>query len=156
MKLIELKCPGCGAQMLVDQVQKKAFCEYCSMVMAVDDKMFDDTPEEAPIDSEEAGYRDEREKENRAEREERYKIAREAKETEMRFSEYQERLQAGEQLDWTESDMTKAPNEISTIVGYTIAALAIIAFALIIIAIGVMDVIDLFNGSFLSIGYFAR
>ena len=142
MKLIELKCPGCGAQMLLDPVRKKAFCEYCAIVMAVDDKIFDDTPEEAPFDPEEAGYRDELEKENRAEWEERYKIAQEAKDTEKRFSEYQERLQAGEKADWIDPE---APHGMSKTMGYIVAAIAILILMSPIIMMGIYGLQELFS-----------
>ena len=37
MKLIDMKCPGCGAQMLLDRKNKRAYCEYCGTVMLVED-----------------------------------------------------------------------------------------------------------------------
>ncbi len=38
MKLIETKCPNCGAEMKVDLEQKKAVCAFCGASLIVDDE----------------------------------------------------------------------------------------------------------------------
>ena len=36
MRMINLTCPGCAAQMVLDKVNMKAYCEYCGTVMLID------------------------------------------------------------------------------------------------------------------------
>ena len=38
MKMIDTKCPGCGAQMTVDRANGHAYCEYCGTVLLIDDE----------------------------------------------------------------------------------------------------------------------
>ena len=35
MKMLDLSCPGCGAQMTYREVEKTAYCEYCGRKMLV-------------------------------------------------------------------------------------------------------------------------
>lgn len=52
MKLIELKCPYCGADLKVDSTLKEVVCEYCDSKLAVDDEV-----QHVQYDnSEQAGY----------------------------------------------------------------------------------------------------
>ena len=37
MRLVNLSCPGCSAQMLMDRVNKRAYCEYCGTVLMLVD-----------------------------------------------------------------------------------------------------------------------
>ena len=37
MKVIEARCPGCGATVHFEPGQKKAFCNYCGSTVAVED-----------------------------------------------------------------------------------------------------------------------
>ena len=39
MKLVNFKCPGCGAQLEVDVDLKQATCPYCSKTFPVDDEV---------------------------------------------------------------------------------------------------------------------
>lgn len=52
MKLIDLKCPYCGADLKVDSTLKEVVCEYCDSRFAVDDEV-----QHVQYDnSEQAGY----------------------------------------------------------------------------------------------------
>lgn len=52
MKLIDLKCPYCGADLKVDSELKEVVCEYCDSKLAVDDEV-----QHVQYDnSEQAGY----------------------------------------------------------------------------------------------------
>ncbi len=52
MKLIQTKCPQCGANMLFNANSKQAVCEYCGMTLLVDEGI----TSVKCINAEEAGY----------------------------------------------------------------------------------------------------
>lgn len=39
MKIVSLKCPGCGADINVDYGRKNIFCEYCGKKIFIDDEV---------------------------------------------------------------------------------------------------------------------
>lgn len=39
MKLVDTKCPYCGATLKIDPAYKNATCEYCGAALIVDDEV---------------------------------------------------------------------------------------------------------------------
>ena len=38
MKVVSLTCPGCGANLSIEDGRKQCFCEYCGMKIMLDDE----------------------------------------------------------------------------------------------------------------------
>ena len=83
MKLIEARCPRCGAELKINPDNKNATCEYCGAVLFLDDEAQHIRYDNA----EEAGYKFEKGRQ-RAEAEQQAAEQREAEEQEKYLSEY--------------------------------------------------------------------
>lgn len=53
MKLLQIKCPHCGAPIKVNPAESQAVCEYCGMTAFVETE----TKKAEPVDYEQEGYR---------------------------------------------------------------------------------------------------